>query len=215
MKVWNVLSDHTARDRGKASPQQAPNQSSQPDKGQGADVDGLITNISSTVIAPAPTLALPLPGTVFDPTSRAASDFATSVIVGFQAVGNAIRSIINSEAADADNPPSSGNLKQASPSDLQSAADADGYSSIEAWKQQELQLDSRSNIVKDAAGNLYSVPRQGGPQRRIHECVRLPESDITAMLSVLLDHIRPEQITALLSFVHLSPTARAKGIRTR
>jgi hypothetical protein len=54
-----------------------------------------------------------------------------------------------------------------------------------------------------------------GPQRRIHECVRLPESDITAMLSVLLDHIRPEQITALLSFVHLSPTARAKGIRTR
>jgi len=83
---------------------------------------------------------------------------ASTAVVG----GTILMNQNQSESGSADNTPSAGNLKQASNSDLQAAAQADGYSSVEAWKQQELQLDSRSNIVKDAAGNLYSIPRQGG-----------------------------------------------------
>jgi len=57
--------------------------------------------------------------------------------------------------------PSAGNMRTASMRDLQSAAQQDGYSTVEEWKTQELQLNSRSNIVKDGDGNLYSIPRQG------------------------------------------------------
>jgi hypothetical protein len=57
--------------------------------------------------------------------------------------------------------PNLGNLKALSSAQLQQAAQQDGYDSVEEWKTQELQLDSRSNIVKDNQGNLYSVPRQG------------------------------------------------------
>ncbi|MDH2352296.1 RHS repeat-associated core domain-containing protein [Bradyrhizobium sp. SSUT112] len=60
------------------------------------------------------------------------------------------------------NQPTPGNLKQASQADLQKAAQADGYNRVENWKTQELQLNSKDQILVDRQGNLYSVPRQGG-----------------------------------------------------
>lgn len=87
------------------------------------------------------------------------------VVTGVALVSNGITILMSqnqSEPGSADNTPSSGNLKRATNNDLQAAARADGYSSVEAWKQQELQLNSRSDIVKDADGNLFSIPRQGG-----------------------------------------------------
>ncbi len=66
-----------------------------------------------------------------------------------------------------DDTPEVRNLKKTSIADLRAAATADGYNSVETWKQQELQLNSKSDIMKDANGELYSVPRLGGgpPQR--------------------------------------------------
>jgi hypothetical protein len=58
-------------------------------------------------------------------------------------------------------PPSPGNLKSATNYDLNKAAQQDGYDDVEAWKQKELQLGSKDQILKDNQGNLYSVPRQG------------------------------------------------------
>ena len=52
-------------------------------------------------------------------------------------------------------------VRRASPAELQAAAKADGYNSVEEWKQKELELNARSDILKDKDGNLYSVPRQG------------------------------------------------------
>lgn len=57
--------------------------------------------------------------------------------------------------------PNLGNLRKVSDSQLLQAARQDGYNSVEDWKTQELQLNSRSDIVRDSQGNLYSVPRQG------------------------------------------------------
>ncbi|MCL1826383.1 MAG: RHS repeat-associated core domain-containing protein [Betaproteobacteria bacterium] len=57
--------------------------------------------------------------------------------------------------------PNLGDLKEASGKDLKAAAKADGYNSVEKWKQKELQLDSKSQIYKDSSGNLYRLPRQG------------------------------------------------------
>lgn len=69
--------------------------------------------------------------------------------------------------------PNLGNLREASSRDLQKAAAADGYTRVETWKTQELNLNSRDQIMKDAQGNLYSVPRQGsGPPQALG--VRLP-----------------------------------------
>jgi hypothetical protein len=58
--------------------------------------------------------------------------------------------------------PNLGGLKAVTNYQLQQAAQQDGYDNVEEWKTQELQLNSRSNIVKDSQGNLYAVPRQGG-----------------------------------------------------
>ena len=114
-------------------------------------------------LAPAGPVPLPLPP-VFLPGTLENNDFVNSTIRAGKAITGAIGDILNTEQSD-ESPgqtPSAGNLKPASKGDLQAAAEADGYATIEEWKQQELQLDSRSNLVKDAAGNLYSVPTLGG-----------------------------------------------------
>jgi hypothetical protein len=112
--------------------------------------------------APAGALPAPLPPVVL-PGTPESNDFVDSTIQAGKAIVNAIGNILNAERPDksASQTPPAGDLMQTSTGDLLAAAKADGYSSIEEWKPQELQLDSRSNIVKDAAGNLYSVPRRG------------------------------------------------------
>jgi len=57
--------------------------------------------------------------------------------------------------------PPPGDLRQASSGELLRAAQQDGYSRVEDWKVQELQLTSRDQILIDRDGNLYSAPRRG------------------------------------------------------
>ncbi len=107
-------------------------------------------------------VSVPLPPVVL-PGTPENNDFVRSTIQAGKAIVGAIGNVLNTEQSDesASQTPPAGNLKPVSKGDLQAAAEADGYSTIEEWKQQELQLDSRSNIVKDVAGNLYSVPTRG------------------------------------------------------
>jgi len=45
-------------------------------------------------------------------------------------------------------------LKKVPDYQLREAAKTNGYDSVEAWKQRELQLDARSNIVRDKAKSI-------------------------------------------------------------
>lgn len=54
-----------------------------------------------------------------------------------------------------------GNLKELSKRELQNLAKKDSYRDVESWKQQELQLNSKSQIYGDENGNLYIMPRRG------------------------------------------------------
>jgi len=57
--------------------------------------------------------------------------------------------------------PPPGDLRLASSGELLRAAQQDGYARVEDWKVQELQLNSRDQILIDRNGNLYSAPRRG------------------------------------------------------
>ena len=70
--------------------------------------------------------------------------------------------------------PPPGGMRRATDRELQALAKADGYQSIEAWKQSELQLDRFSDIALDREGELFAIPRRGsGPAQRLD--IRIPK----------------------------------------
>jgi hypothetical protein len=93
-----------------------------------------------------------------------------------------------------------GDLKQASSRDLLQAAQQDGYSRIEEWKVQELQLTSRDQILIDRDGNLYSGPRRGPGTPSAFERAGATMNRVSATLSIWSQDLRPEKISQILSF---------------
>jgi RHS repeat-associated protein len=65
------------------------------------------------------------------------------------------------QSDDGSEEPNPGNMKRLTSRDMQRVAEDNGYDNFHDFKTNELQLDSRSDVVKDNQGNLYSVPRQG------------------------------------------------------
>jgi RHS repeat-associated protein len=99
-----------------------------------------------------------------------------------------------------DQPPAAGDLKEASQRDLQRAARQDGYERIDDWKTQELQLNSRDQILIDRNGNLYSVPPTRWRSTTAAKCTGASMSRISATLSIWSEKLDPEKISGILNF---------------
>jgi RHS repeat-associated protein len=137
----------------------------------GGAAGGISGAAGGTMVVPGiGTISGAVAGTVVGAAEGASIGAALGGYVGYQA-GSAARDFIiymqgnGASGGGGDNRGSStvnaGNLKEASMNDLRNAAQQDGYKSVEAWKQQELGLNSRDQIYKDRTGNLYSLPRKG------------------------------------------------------